>query len=153
MYLGNHRDCSVITRQGFCTIVLHSKEAGSRSVIICDCIWESSPCNEILVTCSHIFYKLYPRAYLPPSLGPITRFAQELECFVYNHVTPTIYEKLRPKGVAMYAYSISIYYAYTRSQSMSTWVEPFKMNTKVKPVLNFVVSRAAASPIPKKLNR
>ena len=72
-------------------------------------------------------------------------FALELEHFVYNHATPTINEKLQPKGVAMYAYSISIlYYTCTESQLMSTWVEPFKINTKVKLVSNFIVNNESS---------
>ena len=84
---------------------------------ICDCTWENLLCNElheILVSC--IFDKLHPRANLPPSLTPIARFALELERFVCDHATPTKNEKLWPKGVAMYAYSVSIYYVCTGSQ-------------------------------------
>ena len=79
---------------------------------ICDRIWENPPCSEfyeILVSC--IFDKLYPRANLPPSLRPIARFALELERFVCDRATPTMNEKLRSEGVAMHAYSVSVYYA------------------------------------------
>ena len=79
------------------------------------------------------------RVNLPPSLRLITCFSLKLKCFVYNHTTPTISEKLRPKGVAMYAYSVSIYYTYPGSHLMLTWVEPFKLNAKIKLVSNFVV--------------
>ena len=40
----------------------------------------------------------------------------ELERFVCDRVTPTIIEKLQSKGIAMRAYGISVYYAYTGSQ-------------------------------------
>ena len=79
---------------------------------ICDCIWENPACSElyeILVSC--IFEKLYPRANLPPSLRLIVHFTLELEGFVCDPATPTTNEKLRSKGVAMHAYSVSVYYA------------------------------------------
>ena len=82
-----------------------------RVVLICDHIWENLPCSEFYegsVSC--IFDKLYSRANLPPSLRPIAHFALELERFVYDRATPTINEKLGSKGVAMYAYSTSVYY-------------------------------------------
>ena len=44
-------------------------------------------------------------------LQPIARFALELECFIHDRATPTENEKLQCKGVAMHAYSVSIYYA------------------------------------------
>ena len=69
----------------------------------------------------------------------IVHFALEPECFVCNCATPTINEKLWPKGVAMYVYSVSVYYACPGSQLMSTWAEPFAMNAKVKLVSNLVV--------------
>ena len=37
----------------------------------------------------------------------------ELECFVCDHATPLTIEKY---SVAVYAYSVSVYYAYTGSQ-------------------------------------
>ena len=80
-------------------------------------IWENpaySEFYEILVSC--IFDKLYHRANLPPSLRLIARFALELERFVCDRATPMKTEKLRPKGVAMHAYGVSVYDAYTGSQ-------------------------------------
>ena len=46
----------------------------------------------------------------------IARLADELECFVCDRATPPIIEKLRTKGVAMHAYGVSVYYAYTGNQ-------------------------------------
>ena len=42
-------------------------------------------------------------------------FTLELEGFVYDCATATETEKLHPKGIAMHAYGISIYYVYTGS--------------------------------------
>ena len=69
--------------------------------------------NEILV--SYILNN-YHRANLHSSLRPITHFAMELERFVCDCATPPTIEKLRFEGVAMYAYGVSVYYAYTGSQ-------------------------------------
>ena len=76
--------------------------------------------------------KLYPRANLPPSLRPIACFALEIARFVCDLATRIKIEKLRSKGVAVYAYSISAYYACTGNQLISTWAEPSEMNTKVE---------------------
>ena len=48
---------------------------------------------------------------LPPSLKPIVPFILELERFVHDCATPTENGKLRSKGVAKHAYSVSVYYA------------------------------------------
>ena len=55
--------------------------------------------------------KLYHRADPRSSLKPITRFVMEIQRFVCDHATLPIIDKLRSKGVAMHAYSISAYYA------------------------------------------
>ena len=55
--------------------------------------------------------KLYPRANSPASLRPIARFALEIARFVCYRTTRIENEKLRSEGVAMYAYSVSVYYA------------------------------------------
>ena len=55
--------------------------------------------------------KLYPRANSPASLRTIVRFALEIARFVCDHATRIENEKLRSEGVAMYAYSVSVYYA------------------------------------------
>ena len=47
--------------------------------------------------------KLYPRANPPANLRPIVRFALEIASFVCDRATRIENEKLRPKGVAMYA--------------------------------------------------
>ena len=86
-------------------------------VHICDRIWENPPyCpfDEILFSC--IIENLYHRANLPPSLRPIARFALELERFVHDRDTSIENEKLRFEGVAMYAYGVSVYYAWTGNQ-------------------------------------
>ena len=70
------------------------------------------------------FDKLYPRANLPPSLRQIACFALEIARFVCDLATLIKIEKLRSKCVAMYAYSVSAYYACTGNQLISTWAEP-----------------------------
>ena len=60
---------------------------------------------------SYIFENLYHKANLPPSLRQIVCFALELERFVYDRAISIENEKLRSEGVAVYAYSISVYYA------------------------------------------
>ena len=63
-----------------------------------------------------LFDKLCPRASPPVNSRPIARFALEIASFVCDRATHTENEKLRPKGIAMYAYSVSAYYSYTGSQ-------------------------------------
>ena len=104
--------------------------------VICDRIWENPAyycpsvhiwCNmwpdlrnpacqlyEIWVSCT--FEWLYHRANLPPSLRPIACFTLELEHLVHDRATPTEKEILRSKGIAMHAYSISVYYVWTGNQ-------------------------------------
>ena len=60
--------------------------------------------------------KLYHRANLPPSFRPIVRFPLEIQRFVYDRAPPIKIEKLRPEGVAMHAYGVSVHYAYTGNQ-------------------------------------
>ena len=43
-------------------------------------------------------------------------FAEELQRFVCDRATPPIIEKLRSTGVAVHAYGVSVYYAYSGSQ-------------------------------------
>ena len=57
--------------------------------------------------------KLYHRANLRSSLRPIVRFVVEIQRFVCDRATPPIIKKLRSKGVAMHAYSVSENYAST----------------------------------------
>ena len=59
---------------------------------------------------------LYHRGNSRSSLRPIVHFAEELQCFVCDRATPLIIEKMRSKVVAMHAYGVSVYYAYTGSQ-------------------------------------
>ena len=47
----------------------------------------------------------------PASLRLIARFALEIARFVCDRATRIENEKLRSEGVAMYAYSVSVYYA------------------------------------------
>ena len=54
-------------------------------------------------------------------MAPIACFALEIARFVCNPDTRIKTEKLRSKGVAMYAYSVSAYYACTGNQLISTW--------------------------------
>ena len=72
------------------------------------------------------------RANLLPSLRPIALFALEIARFVCDPDTCIKIEKLRSKGVAMHAYSISAYYACTGNQLISNWAEPSEMNAKVE---------------------
>ena len=55
--------------------------------------------------------KHYHRTSPRSSSRLIARFVVEIEHFVYDHDTPPLIEKLRSKGVAMHAYSVSGYYA------------------------------------------
>ena len=55
--------------------------------------------------------KHYHRANPRSSSRLIARFVVEIEHFVCDHATPPLIEKLRSKGVAMHAYSVSAYYA------------------------------------------
>ena len=50
--------------------------------------------------------KLYHRANLHSSFRPIVHF-------VCDCATPPVIEKLTSKGIAMYVYDISTYYAWT----------------------------------------
>ena len=56
--------------------------------------------------------KPYHRATLRSSPRPIACFVEELQCFVCDHTTPPIIEILQSKGVAMHAYSVSVYDVY-----------------------------------------
>ena len=90
---------------------------GSR---VCVCVYASSYIPGLYVTVSEktchiacsmtltVFFK--HRANLLPSLRQIVLFTLELERFVHDHATSIENEKLRSEGVAMYAYSISVYY-------------------------------------------
>ena len=55
--------------------------------------------------------KHYHRANPRSSSRLIARFVVEIQHFVCDRATPPIIEKLRSKGVAMQAYSVSAYYA------------------------------------------
>ena len=52
----------------------------------------------------------------PASLRPIASFALEIACFVCDRATTIENDKLRSKGVAMHAYSVSAYYACSGNQ-------------------------------------
>ena len=71
----------------------------------------SIPCPFYEILVSYIFENLYHRANLRPNLRQIARFALEIERFVCDRATSIENEKLRSEGVAMYAYSVSVYYA------------------------------------------
>ena len=45
----------------------------------------------------------------------IVCFAVELQRFLCDHATPPTIEILQSKSIAMHAYGVSIYYAYTGS--------------------------------------
>ena len=55
--------------------------------------------------------KHYHRANPRSSSRLIAHFIVEIQYFVCDRATPPIIEKLRSKGVAMHAYSVSVYYA------------------------------------------
>ena len=48
-----------------------------------------------------MFDKLYYRANPCSSFRPIAHFVVEIQCFVCDHTTPPIIEKLQSKGVAI----------------------------------------------------
>ncbi len=54
--------------------------------------------------------KPYHRAKPRSSFRPIARFTVELQRFVCDRATPPIIEKLRPEGIAMQPYGISVHY-------------------------------------------
>ena len=60
----------------------------------------------------NLFHKYYLRTNLSPSSRPIMRVS-EIERYLYTHAAIMKIEKLRRKGVAMYAYEASVYYACT----------------------------------------
>ena len=55
---------------------------------------------------------IIPTIELPPSFRLIMCFPLEIQRFVYDHAPPIKIEKLRPEGVAMYAYGVSVRYKY-----------------------------------------
>ena len=60
-------------------------------------------------------------------------FALEITSFVCDRTTRIENEKLRSRGIAMYAYSVSIIILHVNQKSIkSTWAEPFEKNVKVK---------------------
>ena len=65
-------------------------------------------------------------------------FAVELQGFVCDRTPPPTIEKLRSKGVAIYArvWHFCILNIYRKSIKW-TWVEPFEMNVKIARGLNF----------------
>ena len=71
--------------------------------------------SEVLLCEIEIMYQLSPTIGLthPASLRPTARLVLELERFVHDHATCIESEKLWSEGVAMYAYSISVYYVLT----------------------------------------
>ena len=77
-------------------------------------------------------YLISSRANLPQRLRLIACFMLEIARFVCDLATRIKIEKLRSKGVAMYVYSVSTYYACTENQLISTWAEPSEMNAKVE---------------------
>ena len=87
------------------------------SAINCDWIWGNPPYgffSENRIWC--MVDKPYRRANSRSSPRPIARFAEELQRFVCDRITPPIIEKLQFEGVAMHAYNVSVYDAYTGSQ-------------------------------------
>ena len=58
--------------------------------------------------------------------------------FVHDLATHIEIKKLRSEGVAMYVYSISVYYARTRNQ-LNGHGGLFKINTRIEQGSNFVV--------------
>ena len=122
--------------------------------LICDRLWEN-PAYGIFYENRvwSIFDKLYHRANHCSGFRLIACFAVELQRFVCNHATPPTIEKLRSKGIAMHAYGVSVYYAYTGSQlngpgwSRSKWTQRSSEGR-----ISSSITRAASS-MPKKLKR
>ena len=54
---------------------------------------------------------LHPRANSPANLRSLMRFTWEIAHFVHDLATHIEIEKLQSEGVAMYTYSVCIYYA------------------------------------------
>ena len=55
-------------------------------------------------------HQLYPRANPPASLRLLAHFFLEIAHFVHDLAAHIEIEKLWSEGVAMYAYSVSVYY-------------------------------------------
>ena len=68
--------------------------------------WAQGWINHILTFDPTNLKFAYHRANLPPTLRHIVHLAVYLECFVSDHATPTIIEKLPFKGIAMHVYGI-----------------------------------------------
>ena len=106
--------------------------------------------HKFLASC--IFDKLYRTANSCSSLRPIARFAEELQRFVCDRTTPLLIEKLPSKGVAMHAYGISVYYAYTQSQLNGPgWSHSKCTQRSSESQISPSITRAASSSMPKKL--
>ena len=111
----------------------------TNTIMKCDRIWENLRLGFFYENrVWGIFDKLYDRANYLPSLRPIAHFAWELACFGHDRATPTIIEKLRSKGVAMHAYSVSVYYAWTGNQLNGPGRSCWKWTPKVALGSNFV---------------
>ena len=101
-----------------------------------------------------MFDKLYHRANSPASFRPIAHSILELECFVHGRATTTDNKKLRSKAVVMHAYSVSVYYACTRSQLNRLGQSHSKWAQRSSDCWNLLlITRAASSSMPKKLKR
>ena len=68
------------------------------------------------------------------------RSALELERFVRDRATSIENEKLLSEGVAIYVRVKCFHILHANQKSIKwTWVEPFKMNAKVKLISNVIV--------------
>ena len=76
-------------------------------LIICDRLWE--PAYGIFCE-NRVLCVFDKRANSPASLRPIERFALERARFVCDRATRIESENLRSEGIAMYVYSVSVYY-------------------------------------------
>jgi hypothetical protein len=109
-------------------------------LIICDRIWENPAYREFYeILVSYIFETLYHRANLPPSFRLIACFPLEIQRFIYDRAPLIKIEKLRPEGIAIHAYGVSIHYAYTGNQLNGHGRSRSKWTPKVELGSNFIV--------------
>ena len=83
--------------------------------------------------------KLYYRAKPYSSLRPIARFVVEIQRFVCNRNTLPNNRELQSKGIAMHAYSVSAYYAWTGLQLNGPRWACSKINVKIEQGSNFII--------------
>ena len=90
---------------------------------------------------------------VPDQLRALLYFI-ELQRFLCNRATPPTIEKLRSIGIAMHAYGVSVYYAYTGNQLNEPGWSPSKwMQRSNESWISPSIMRAVSSSMPKRLKR